>query len=128
MQKIAIGITPIIAHVERYPYILEDLTQIYEWVEAGYLVQTNAATLAHGDKMASLMMKLIKWDLVHLIGTDAHSLNRRPPYMDVALTTVSNKLGDDIVYRLIQNGDLVFNNYELNINPYCPRKVMGSWK
>ncbi len=122
------GITPIIAHVERYPYILEDLTQIYDWVEAGYMVQTNAATLVRGDKMSALMMKLIKWDLVHLVATDTHSLHKRPPQLDAALAAVSNKLGDAAASRLIQNGDLVFDNYEIDINPYCPRKVLGTWK
>ena len=122
------GITPIIAHVERYPYILDDLTQIYGWVEAGYLVQTNAATLMRGDKMSALMMKLIKWDLVQLVATDAHSLNRRPPNLEVALAAVSSKLGDATRSRLIKNGELVFNNYEIDVDPYCPRKVLGTWK
>lgn len=57
------GITPIIAHVERYPYILSDPTQIYDWVMAGYLVQTNAKTVVSGDKM---IKKLLAWGLYNL--------------------------------------------------------------
>lgn len=122
------GITPIIAHVERYPYILEDITQIYDWVEAGYVVQTNASTLVKADKTASLIRKLVSWDLIHAISSDTHSEHKRPPCMSDALAAVNSKLGEDIENRLIQNGDYIFDNYELSLNPYLPRKILGKWR
>ena len=112
------GITPIIAHVERYPYILSDPTQIYDWVMAGYLVQTNAKTVVSGDKM---IKKLLAWGLVQLVSSDTHSLHRRPPMMAEAF----ERLEEDIK----QNGDDVFENYEINIGePHYPKKVLGWWK
>lgn len=112
------GITPIIAHVERYPYILSDPTQIYDWVMAGYLVQTNAKTVVSGDKM---IKKLLSWGLVQLVSSDTHSLHRRPPMMAEAF----ERLGDDIK----QNGDDVFENYEIDIGElHYPKKVLGWWK
>ena len=112
------GITPIIAHVERYPYILSDPTQIYDWVMAGYLVQTNAKTVVSGDKM---IKKLLSWGLVQLVSSDTHSLHRRPPMMVEAF----ERLGDDIK----QNGDDIFENYEIDIGePHYPKKVLGWWK
>lgn len=112
------GITPIIAHVERYPYILSDPTQIYDWVMAGYLVQTNAGTVVSGNKM---IKKLISWNLVQLVASDTHSVKRRPPMMDKAF----KRLDDDIM----QNGDDVFENYELDIgDSHYPKKVLGWWK
>ena len=39
------GYTPILAHVERYPYVTEDPTLLYRWVAGGALAQINAAGL-----------------------------------------------------------------------------------
>lgn len=116
------GITPIIAHVERYPYILSDPTQIYDWVIAGYLVQTNAKTVVDGDKMVK---KLMSWGLVQLVASDTHSLHRRPPMMSDAYAA----LKPEIVSWFKQNGDDIFENYEINVGePHYPKKVLGSWK
>ena len=113
------GITPIIAHVERYPYILSDLTKIYDWVMAGYLVQTNAKTVVEGDKM---IKKLISWGLVQVVSSDAHSLHRRPPMMAEAF----DKLPSDV---FLANGDDIFENYEIDVGePHYPQKVLGRWK
>ena len=113
------GITPIIAHVERYPYILSDPTKIYDWVMAGYLVQTNAKTVVEGDKM---IKKLISWGLVQVVSSDAHSLHRRPPMMDSAFA----KLQLD---TLLANGDDIFDNYEIDVGePHYPKQVLGRWK
>ena len=113
------GITPIIAHVERYPYILSDPTKIYDWVMAGYLVQTNAKTVVEGDKM---IKKLISWGLVQVISSDAHSLHRRPPMMAEAF----DKLPSDV---FLANGDDIFENYEIDVGePHYPQKVLGRWK
>ena len=113
------GITPIIAHVERYPYILSDPTKIYDWVMAGYLVQTNAGAVISGDKM---IKKLISWGLVQVVSSDAHSLHRRPPMMAEAF----DKLPSDV---FLANGDDIFENYEIDVGePHYPQKVLGRWK
>lgn len=39
------GIVPLIAHIERYPYVLEDPTLLYDWVAAGAYAQINAGAL-----------------------------------------------------------------------------------
>ena len=108
------GITPIIAHVERYPYILSDPTKIYDWVMAGYLVQVNASTIISKDKMAK---KLISWGLVQVVSTDAHNLDRRAP-----------NLGKVKNADLLFNGDLIYKGLDVDVDPYCPRYSFGSWK
>lgn len=49
------GYTPILAHVERYPYVTEDPTLLYRWVAAGALAQVNAAGLIRGGHTAKLL-------------------------------------------------------------------------
>ncbi|MBD8951509.1 MAG: hypothetical protein EGR85_02990, partial [Subdoligranulum sp.] len=39
------GYTPILAHVERYPFVAEDPTLLYNWVSEGCLAQINASGL-----------------------------------------------------------------------------------
>ena len=107
------GITPIIAHVERYEYMLSDLTQVYDLVEAGNLIQTNGATIADGDR---LIRKMIDWDLIQLVASDAHSEHRRPVVFDLSYE------------KLIQNGNDVFDNYEIVASPHFPKKTIFGWK
>ncbi len=59
------GYTPILAHVERYPYVTEDPTLLYRWVAGGALAQINAAGLIRGGHTAKLLIRYIGWNLVH---------------------------------------------------------------
>ena len=45
------GILPLIAHIERYPYVLDDPTLLYEWVAAGAYAQINAGALLQDAKL-----------------------------------------------------------------------------
>lgn len=124
----SLGITPIIAHVERYPYAMDDLTLIYEWVDGGALVQTNAGALWHNDSATRTILKLIEWDLVHLVSTDAHSPDKRPVNFYWGLDVLEKTLGRDVKRTILENGDDVFDNIELEPSPYCPKKSFGRWK
>ena len=64
------GIVPLIAHIERYPYVLEDPTLLYDWVAAGAYAQINAGAL--------LEPKLQKAVQVHPVGTGPRHLHRYP--------------------------------------------------
>ena len=75
------GVLPLIAHIERYPYVLEDPTLLYNWVAAGAYVQINAGALLDSPKLRRTLCKFISWQLVHVISTDTHSLDKRPPRM-----------------------------------------------
>ena len=116
------GITPIIAHVERYPYILSDPTQIYHWVTAGYVIQVNAKTICQGDRMVK---NLVEWGLVQIIASDAHSPKKRP----VLLKEAYGHLRPDMAKYIKQSCVDVFDNYEIDVlEPHRPKKVMGRWK
>lgn len=125
----SLGITPIIAHVERYPYVLDDLTMLYDWVCRGVCVQVNAGSLWRDDKLTRQILKLFEWDLAHVISTDAHSPDNRPVTMRWGLEVLEQALGTDFKNRIVENGDDIFDNVELDIfDPYCPKKVLGKWK
>ena len=58
------GYTPILAHVERYPFVTEDPTLLYNWVCDGCLAQINATGLIRDGHTAKWLHKLIEWNLV----------------------------------------------------------------
>ncbi|KJR41211.1 capsular polysaccharide biosynthesis protein [Candidatus Magnetoovum chiemensis] len=71
------GITPIIAHPERYLYLEKMLPQAQQWIDKGVLLQLNSTSINgfYGGKVKGLAKKLIKKNMIHLIGSDVHSLN-----------------------------------------------------
>ena len=56
-------------------------TLLYNWVAAGAYVQINAGALLDSPKLRRTLCKFISWQLVHVISTDTHSLDKRPPRM-----------------------------------------------
>lgn len=119
------GITPLLAHVERYPYIMDDLSILYDLVNMGVCVQSNAGALIQHPKK---ILKLIRWNLVHVLSTDSHSIDKRPPNLAEAMDIVKKQLGDETVNQLIVNAQDIFTGRELEFfEPHCPKKIFNHW-
>lgn len=74
-----LGITPIIAHPERYKDIMKDLSFINDFVDEGCLFQLNAGSLRgdFGKEVKKTAEKLAKHRVYSFIGSDAHNnINR----------------------------------------------------
>ena len=78
-QLINAGYTPVIAHVERYPYTDADWCRTLRM--AGALLQINAYSIKneHKPRILNTANALLKDRLVDFIGTDAHRTDHRPP-------------------------------------------------
>ena len=85
------GITPIITHPERNTIIQHDMNILFEFVSMGALCQVTAMSIT-GD-FGGMVMKcaemLLKNRLVHLIASDAHSFDSRPPVLSPAVEAAS---------------------------------------
>lgn len=122
------GIVPIIAHIERYPYAMEDLSFVSELIDKGCIIQTNAPTILRGDKCSKLIIKMISWGLIHIIASDTHSVHRRPPKLQEAFNCISKKLNEDVSRKLEQNAEDIFNGLEIEFEDiHYPRKILGRW-
>ncbi len=77
------GLTPIIAHVERYPAVQKRPTIVYEMKEQGALVQVNCESLLFKTETTAnkVVKELIKNELVDLVSSDCHNLYDRLPEM-----------------------------------------------
>lgn len=122
------GITPLLAHIERYPYMLSDPRRLYELADAGVLLQVNAGSLLKGGSRAAMIQKLLRWDLVHCLATDTHSLEKRPPLLPQALRKAGDWGGEAAAERLVQTGEAVFDGLEPDLpEPQLPKKLFGRW-
>ena len=82
------GITPILAHVERYSYFRKESALLVSAINNGALAQINVEPLT--DKTdKGFASACIDHSLAHFIGTDAHNLTSRPPCMNELGTHIS---------------------------------------
>lgn len=102
-------IVPIIAHIERYPFIQSHPDRLTELADCGALIQTNADTVAKIWGRTRLL-QLISADLVHLVATDTHSLGKRPPNLLKAMKVIQHKLGIEKVKQLNANAYRILEN------------------
>ena len=103
-----LNLIPIIAHIDRYikPFKTYGIPEKLEDIKC--LVQANASFFE--DKWTkSLALKLFKENKIHLLGSDCHNLDSRPPNMANALSRIENKLGQEAIADLFQYQDQVFN-------------------
>ena len=78
-RLIAMGLTPILPHPERYAYLSE--RELMQFIEAGAILQCNYGSLAglYGTEARDRAQSLVDEGLVTLYGTDMHNLK----YVDI---------------------------------------------
>lgn len=114
------GLTPILTHPERNPTLMADTQQIAQWISSGCLVQLTAASLVgrFGARARADSMELLRRNWVHLIASDAHNLNGRPPQMASAYDFLNTEFGGELAQRLcIDNPRAIFNGEPLPPQP-----------
>lgn len=102
------GFIPIIAHPERNRAIMKDPNLLYNIVDAGCLAQITAGSIygLFGSKVRECAKVLLTHQMIHMVGTDAHSEEGRAPYMlearDIMLDWIDEKKVTDILYNIPQ--------------------------
>ena len=103
--------TPVLAHVERYAKVMEDIDFVEGLRKMGVLIQVNASSVIgdNGWKTKSDVKKLLKRGIVDFIGTDAHSDGRRAPRMAKCAAYLQKKYGSEYADELLyDNADYYF--------------------
>ncbi len=94
------GITPVLAHIERYPYLLKHLDVVEELIDMGVIIQSNACSFSEFPLKIRLT-KMVKNGYIHIIGSDAHSVNRNSPdFFSFLNEHIDKKLGPDVKLRI----------------------------
>jgi len=121
------GITPIIAHPERNMVIIKDWTLLYGFVEKGVLIQITSGSISgkFGHEIFKCSKKIIKNRLAHIIASDAHNSESRPPVLLEAFTIAKKILGSDKeAYEMVyERPKKIINNKTIEIpDPFKKRK------
>ncbi len=96
-----------LAHAERY-IGLQSARTVQRLNEAGILMQYNAEFfLRFGQKRRAL--KMLERGEIHLIGSDCHNINVRPPRIGEAYALIKHKLGDDFYSFFCEYGYSLLN-------------------
>ena len=99
------GYQPIIAHMERYPYLCDKMNLVDRFRELGALIQVNAYSLFDEDKdsIKNWARRLVQERKVDFLGTDAHKTYHRPPSAQWGLNwlyeNVNREYADAIAWR-----------------------------
>lgn len=115
-----LGITPVVAHIERYHALENEEKRVQELINMGCYIQINSSSVLKpklfGDKykfMKKRAQYFLDRDLVHFIASDMHNLDARPPYMKEAYQIIEKKYGTNRARDLFYNNQVLLLNDQL---------------
>ena len=117
-QLMVRGIIPIISHPERNLEIAYKTQRYLEMVRMGCLGQVTAMSLTgeFGEEVKRVADKLLKARLVHIIATDAHSKNNRPPILSSAVQAAARIVGEAEARKMVtEYPQAVLDGQRLNV-------------
>ena len=90
------GYRPVLAHPERYIYLYNDFGKYEELCDRGLLLQLNISSLIgyYSPMSKKIAEKLIDNKMVHMVGTDCHSMKQVAVLEKAMQTSYFNKLRD----------------------------------
>lgn len=104
-----LGLTPIIAHVDRYLGRFRDYGIPQRLAEVPVLVQANADFfLRHTSKA----MRMLSSHQIHLLGSDCHNLTDRKPNLGQAIAMIRKKGGSDLMESILSTERMLFTEAE----------------
>ena len=115
---IRLGMTPVVAHIERYNCLENDEDRVSELINMGCYMQVNSSNVLKpklfGDRykfMKKRVQFFLERDLVHFVASDMHNLDDRPPYMQKAYQIVAKKYGAERAEELFKtNQEILLSN------------------
>lgn len=119
-KVLMLGVTPIIAHIERYDALENHEDRVRELINMGCYTQINSAHVLKaklfGDKYRQFKKRaryFLEKNVVHIVASDMHNLDKRPPYMDQAREIIEELYGSSRAYNLFEGNakTLLENKY-----------------
>lgn len=104
-----LGVTPVVAHIERYHCLENDEKKVRDFINMGCYTQINSSSVLKpklfGDTYKFMKKRaqfFLEKDLVHFVASDMHNLDPRPPYMQEAYQIISKKYGESHAEQLFR--------------------------
>lgn len=120
-KVLMLGVTPIIAHIERYNALENKEDRVRKLINMGCYTQINSAHVLKprlfGDKYRVFKKRaryFLEKNLVHIVASDMHNLGPRPPYMDQAREIITKDFGGKRANNLFEgNAKTLLENKDL---------------
>ncbi|HTJ31428.1 MAG TPA: CpsB/CapC family capsule biosynthesis tyrosine phosphatase [Acidobacteriaceae bacterium] len=122
----AVGYTPIITHPERNPIIVRHPQMVADWIRMGCLAQVTTSSLygRFGNSAEAFSNEMLRRNWIHIIATDAHNPEWRPPHMKKAYEYITSHTGEETARRLcVTNPQACFEGRKLSPQP----EPVGVW-
>jgi len=102
-QLLTKGIIPIISHPERNMEIGQRPKRYYEMVRMGCLGQVTAMSLTggFGSGVRRTAETLLSKRLIHIIASDAHSTDGRPPILSAGVRAAEKIVGKEEARKMV---------------------------
>ncbi len=115
------GLRPILTHPERNPLLQRTPERVLRWVAGGCIVQVTASALTGrwGKRAQQVAEWLLRKDAVHVLATDAHSVDGRPPILSAGRDAAAKIAGPDVADALVNANPRAIITGELL--PYFPQ-------
>lgn len=103
-KLIAMKIRPLIAHPERNKAVMAQPERIRVFVDSGCWLQVTAGSISgrFGEQSKQTASWLIRNDLVHVLASDAHNAEHRPPVLSEGRDAVVALLGDQRAWAMVR--------------------------
>ena len=109
-EVLSLDLVPIVAHIERYPAVVRDNDFLTILRRSGVRFQVNADSLIgrEGFMQKRICGKLLRDNMVDLVGSDAHDSRERVPRLDACARLLSKKMGTEEMERIMfQNPEAI---------------------
>ena len=99
------GAKPVIAHPERNLVFAERPEKLERFIELGAIAQVTAASVtgAFGRAAYAATEEFFKRGLIHVVASDSHNIDKRPPAMSSARKAVRQRWGSDADEQLFES-------------------------
>ncbi len=95
------NITPVLAHVERYPSLIRSTSMLERFIDIGCVLQTNVSSYTEFGKRR--LISLVNKGYIGALGTDAHNLDSRPPQYTEGYSRLKKSVSEDVLHRIQRN-------------------------
>ncbi|WP_026516928.1 tyrosine-protein phosphatase [Butyrivibrio sp. MC2021] len=99
------GLTPIIAHAERYPMVQENPEILRVARKYGAYIQVNGDAILGKDlkRVCDTARNLIKSDIADIVSSDSHDLEVRSPNLKKSNGFLKSKFGNEVANLLLHD-------------------------
>lgn len=114
-----LGITPVVAHIERYNALENQKERVKEIINMGCYTQINSSHILKqklfNDKHKRFKKRaryFLEENLVHFVASDMHNLDVRPPFLAEAYKIICRDFGKERANQLfIENAQSILKNH-----------------